>query len=396
MRVALVAEWIDAWRGGAERSTSQFMHHLMQRGVDLHLFTRSRPSPTPGLRVHTVRSASLSRTRQTISFTHRVDAMLRAVMLNEKRFDVIHAITPSRQAHIYQPRGGTVAESIQRNIALRTNGAARTWKRHANRFNFKQRYMLALERRMMADDGTPVIVAISDYVVDQLRRHYDVPNHRIRKVFNGVDSVAVSPQERAADRSSLRRDFGISDDEFMVLVVAHNFRLKGVVHVMEALAILLQRGVDDVRVVVVGKGDSKAWHTRAARMNIEKRLTFAGPTDRMSCFRHAADALVHPTFYDPCSRVVLEAMCSGLPCVTTRWDGASELVVEGVNGFILDDPKDAGAIADRILRLRDRESGVRSGHENREVAARVSMSGHVDVMMALYEEVAGGVSIACR
>ena len=54
MKVALVVEWLDSWRGGAETSTLQFLHHLMDRGVEVHVFTRSRPSPAPGLHVHTV------------------------------------------------------------------------------------------------------------------------------------------------------------------------------------------------------------------------------------------------------------------------------------------------------------------------------------------------------
>ncbi len=124
MKVALVAEWLDAWRGGAETSTLQFMHHLMDRGVELHVFTRSRPSPAPGLHVHTVSGAAMSRTRRSITFAHRVERRLKAEV-----FDVVHAISPIRKATIYQPRGGTVAESIDRNIALLGSGSARRLKR---------------------------------------------------------------------------------------------------------------------------------------------------------------------------------------------------------------------------------------------------------------------------
>ena len=44
---ALVSEWLDAWGGGAETSTLQFMHRLMDAGIEVHVFTRSRPSPLP-------------------------------------------------------------------------------------------------------------------------------------------------------------------------------------------------------------------------------------------------------------------------------------------------------------------------------------------------------------
>jgi UDP-glucose:(heptosyl)LPS alpha-1,3-glucosyltransferase len=388
VKVALVAEWLDAWRGGAEASTQQFMHHLMERGVDLHVFTRSRPSPTPHLHVHTIAGASMSRTRQSMTFAHRVEALVHA-----DSFDVIHAISPCVGADIYQPRGGTVAETIERNLATRRTAAARSLKRFANSFNFKQRYMLALERKILGEGDGPIVVAISDYVVRQLKEHYRLSDERIRKIYNGVDHDASTDVDRVRDRESIRGEFRITEDDHLVLLVAHNFRLKGVQRWMEALALLQQRGISNIRSLVIGKGDSRKWHRLAVRLGIDKSLTFTGPSDRVSGFLHAADALVHPTYYDPCSRVVLEAVAAGLPCITTRWDGASEVVENGVNGYVVDDPWNVQALADAVVRLQD--GGLR-----RDVAAKaagvsenVGMERHAVEMLALYDElqVAAGV-----
>ncbi len=381
MKIALVSEWVDAWRGGAETSTLQFIHWLMDRGVEIHLFTRSRPSPTPGLHVHTVSGAAMSRTRKTVTFMHRVDKLIKT-----QSFDVVHAISPCRTADLYQPRGGTVAESIERNIALRSNGAVRSFKRYLNHFNFKQRYMLAIERKLLGEADGPVVVAISDYVVSQLKRHYDVPDARIRKIYNGVDPTPVSEEDRERERTAVRREFGIAGDDCLVILIAHNFRLKGVESWMEALAKLLARGVRNVRSLVIGKGDAKRWHTAAARLGVDAHLTFTGPTDRVDAFRHAADLLVHPTFYDPCSRVVLESLADGLPCVTTRWDGASEMIEDGTSGFVLDDPRDVQTLADRVDALRDAALRRRFGEAARVAGEGITMARHAEKMFDLYEE----------
>ena len=103
MKVALVVEWLDPWRGGAETSTLHMIHHLREAGVELDVFTRSRPSPRPGLRVHSIAGSGASRLRANVTFAHRVERRLR-----EMRFDLVHAITPCKAADIYQPRGGTV------------------------------------------------------------------------------------------------------------------------------------------------------------------------------------------------------------------------------------------------------------------------------------------------
>jgi UDP-glucose:(heptosyl)LPS alpha-1,3-glucosyltransferase len=383
MKVALVSEWLDPWRGGAETSTLQFLHHLMDAGVEVHVITRSRPAPTPGLFVHCVAGASMSRMRNSVTFAHRVSGIIR-----EGSFDVVHAISPCRGADVYQPRGGTVAETIERNVALRESSSARRLKRYSGRLNLKQRYLLRAERKLFSGDG-PVVVAISDYVARQLREHYSLPADRVHRIYNGVDADPSSPAQRSEHRRDLRTEFRIAPDDLLVIVVAHNFRLKGVKRWMEALAMLLARGTSNVKSLALGRGDSPRWHRLADKLGLGGRLTFVGATDRVRAFFHAADVLVHPTYYDPCSRVVLEGMTSGLACITTRWDGASEMIQDGLNGFVLDEPTEVETLADIVDRLR-REPALRRriGAEAAKVAEAVSMGRHAKEMLALYEKLA--------
>ncbi|MEK7732036.1 MAG: glycosyltransferase family 4 protein, partial [Planctomycetota bacterium] len=233
----------------------------------------------------------------------------------------------------------------------------------------------------------PIVAAISDYVVRQLKQHYDLPDERIRRIYNGVDADRSTQIQRAVHRQAIRREFGIAPSDVLVLLVAHNFRLKGIHRWMQALASLLERGVGNVRSLVVGRGESPRWHRLAARLDIENRLTFVGPSERVGEFLHAADILVHPTYYDPCSRVVLEGMVAGVPCITTRWDGASEMIVDGTNGYVLDEPTDLVALAERVEQLCDAGLRKRIGQAASAVADRVSMSRHACEMVALYEEV---------
>lgn len=382
MKVALISEWLDAWRGGAETSTLQFLHHLMDAGLEMHVFTRSRPSPTPGLHVHSISGAAMSRTRRSITFAHRIEKRLK-----ENSFDIVHAITPCRYVDIYQPRGGTVAESIERNIALRHSGISQSFKRATNRFNLKQRYSLTLEKTLFNHPDGPTIVAISDYVVRQLKKHYRLPDHRIRKIYNGTNRDAANDQQRKTHRESLRQQFNIKENQLLVLMVAHNFKLKGVHRWMEAQAALMQRGVKNIHSLIIGKGDAPSWHRWAHQLGIHENLTFTGPSDRVGELYHAGDVLVHPTYYDPCSRVVLEAMTAGLPCIASPWDGASEMIEHGKNGFILSDPDDVVMLANLIEQLQDVALREKIGDSARKIHDQISMSRHAKEMIVLYEEI---------
>lgn len=383
MKVALVSEWLDPWRGGAETSTLQFLHHLMDAGVEVHVVTRSRPAPAPGLCVHTVAGASMSRMRNSVTFPRRVAGILR-----EQSFDVVHAISPCPGVDVYQPRGGTVAETIERNIALRESPSGRRFKRYASRLNLKQRFMLRTERKLFGGQG-PIIVAISDYVARQLEEHYSLSADRVRRIYNGVDADPSSESQRAEHRRDIRTEFRIAPDDLLVIAVAHNFRLKGVQRWMEALSALVRRGTPRVKSLVLGRGDSPSWHRQADRLGLCDHLTFVGATDRVRAFFHAADVLVHPTYYDPCSRVVLEGMTCGLPCITTRWDGAAEMIEPGRNGFILSEPTQVEELARIVEKLaKDQSLRRRIGSEATKVSADVSMERHAREMLSLYQELA--------
>jgi glycosyltransferase involved in cell wall biosynthesis len=95
----------------------------------------------------------------------------------------------------------------------------------------------------------------------------------------------------------------------------------------------------------------------------------------------AADLFVLPTHYDPFGLVIIEAMASGLPVITTSRAGATEIMADGVDGLVLDDPDDAVALANSVMDLlgapeRRQAMGVAAretvlNYDWRRVAARI-------------------------
>ena len=77
---------------------------------------------------------------------------------------------------------------------------------------------------------------------------------------------------------------------------------------------------------MAGSSDTAAFERLARRLKITDRVRFAGYCADMRNGYFAADFFVHPTFYDPCSLVVMEALACGLPVVTTRYNGAAEIM----------------------------------------------------------------------
>ena len=104
-------------------------------------------------------------------------------------------------------------------------------------------------------------------------------------------------------------------------------------------------------------------------------------------FYHAADICVHPTYYDPCSRVVLEALSAGVPCITTRYNGAAEVIRNGVHGYVLDSPDDVAGLALTIRRLGDPKRRKACAAAAEQLRPRLSMQRHAAATLRLYKEI---------
>lgn len=380
MRVAIVIERIETWRGGAETSTLEFAHLLAGRGLDVTLYTSTRAISPPDLQIVTVPVTATPRPLKTARFLTKT-----AARIARASYDIVHAITPIPTADVYQPRGGLIRETVARNVAMRPDQARRTLKRFLAAFNIKQRTLLELEDRVMRPGG-PAIACVSNYVARQVREHYALADDRIRIIFNGVQITPAAPEQRAADRHEIRERYRVPEDALLLLCIAHNFRLKGVGPLLHSVARLVVAGFRGLRVLIVGRDDPGPMAEVARKLDIADLVTFVGPTERVAAFYHAADACVHPTYYDPCSRVVLEALSRGVPCITTLLNGASEVMLDGVHGFVIPGPDDSQLLADRIGRMRDPALLAQMSAAAGALAPRLTMTRHVDQMIEFYDQ----------
>ncbi len=385
MKVALIIERIETWRGGAETSTMQFAGHLARLGCEVHIVTGTYMPSTPDVRIVPIHVGRFLKSWRTLLFARRAAAHVRAA-----DYDIVHAITPCLDVDVYQPRGGTVPEMLARNLAICPTNGRRALKRAAQWFRLKYHMLKRLERRLLNRRPPPAVIAISRYVTDQLDRHYAFDSDRIHEIFNGIDPDEADTAQRREDRQTIRRHYGLDDDDLVLLCVANNFKLKGVARAIEALRVLedgaelLRSGGGKAKLVVVGGGNPVRYVRLADRLGLADRVVFAGTSDRTWAFFHAADMLLHPTYYDPCSRVVLEALSAGLPVITTRFNGAAERIQDGIHGYVVDAPGDVEAIADRVRRLNDDTHRHACARQAATAVEGISMREHADRAHALY------------
>jgi UDP-glucose:(heptosyl)LPS alpha-1,3-glucosyltransferase len=189
-------------------------------------------------------------------------------------------------------------------------------------------------------------------------RLYGVPGHLLHVVPHGYDSATFSPARRAARRESARAELGVAADDVVVLMVANEWHRKGLGVLLEAVA---AAGDPRLRIDLVGAKAPDDYRPLAHRLGLTDRLHWHGPTPDVARFHAAADVFALPTTYEPFGLVIIEAMGSGLPVITPRLAGAAEAITDGVDGLLLDDPRDTAQLSAHLTRLLDPGERERMG-----------------------------------
>jgi UDP-glucose:(heptosyl)LPS alpha-1,3-glucosyltransferase len=264
------------------------------------------------------------------------------------------SLNTTAPAAVVQPRGGTVRETLQQNLAAEPSALVRALRRLAQAMHGKRRALLSLERRTMADPRVRCFAALSGYVVEQFERHYGIGPERIRLIPNAVDAPAMGEADRASRREAVRSQLGLNEATVAYLFSAYNPKLKGAYPLLEAWAKV--RGEQCEAVLVMTGRITPKLRRRAERLGVSGSIRWVGATEAMAGLYCAADVLVHPTFYDPASRVVIEALRYGVPAITTRFNGAADLLLgpdTTWRGWVVARPDDVEALARAMAELAD-------------------------------------------
>ena len=382
MKVAFLIERLDSRRGGMETSATEFLTELALLGPEIHVVTQIASPEFSIAPVHQLGVRGIGRTAHYRNFVRGADEFLK-----NGHWDVIHAVMPCLNCNLYQPRSGITQEALNRTIAVRKNWLTRSLRKVGAALNSKQRLLQKLEHQLLTREKPPMVAALSHFMRRQLESFYALPKEKLRDVFNGVTVPLPGEAERKAIREKLRREFGLSETNSIALFAGHNFRRKGLPKILEALA---KPQAQNWRLLVAGKDSPTHYQKLAHRLGVASRVQFLGSRSDVRQLYLAADVCVLPSYYDPCSRTVLEAMSLGVPCIATVFDGSSECITHGENGFVLRSPNDVEELATHLCALEDRSTQIKMSEKAVAFREKLSMRRHAQEIFSLYQIITKG------
>ncbi len=328
MKIAFCIENFITTRGGAEQYVHDLSLLLTERGHEVHIYTmKSRRRSQGKLHIHMVNIFSGPRFIRTISFALRCRREVTTL-----EFDIIHSFGRTWGMDIFQPLGGSQMAGLVGNLRSIPNPLRRYLKVVTYILSFRRMAYFLVEKIQIKE--TKIVIAISAMVKKDLIHYCRLSSDKVRIVRNGVDLKRFHPDNRGKFREDTRRELGLMEEDIFILFVAHNFRLKGLQTLIRALKHIQNICPDcEFKVGVLGAGKVKKYTAYARKMGVVDRIIFISNSDTPSHYYAGADISVHPSFYDPSALVVLEAMASGLPVITTTYCGTSEIIEEGKEGF---------------------------------------------------------------
>ena len=260
-------------------------------------------------------------------------------IIREGGYDIIHCHTPV---------GAAVARLAARKA--RKNGSKVIYTAHG--FHFYKgapwlNWLVYFPVEWLLSPLTDVLITINREDYERAKRLL-----RAKKVvyIPGVGIDTARFRGNAEKGAALRRELGIPDEAAVLLSVGDLNKNKNHRAVLEALARMENR---NLHYVVCGRGPLKEeLETFAREKGLADRVRFMGYRDDIPAFYAMADVFVFPSFREGLSVSVMEAMASGLPIVCSRIRGNTDMVEDGVNGYLME-PGNPDSIAGALRRLED-------------------------------------------
>jgi len=308
LKVCIAIEKFDPHVGGAERYCWDLAHFLSQKGHDVAIICMKAAIPdTDAIIISLVKPFKFPQFLRHLSFSllHYFKAI--------KMSDYIHfCVGNTFYMDIYQPHGGLHRAWFLRET-LRHPAGIRSICRVLKYMNPKDIVQRLLEWWTFKITK-PEVIAISNMVAEDVQFWFGYPKSKVHLLPNGIDVKKFTP-DNIRHRDKIRSRYKIEQSDFVFLFMANNLALKGFDVLISATRSLNNL---PVKVLVIGPYNRKI--KRKAK-GLSNRIIFGGRANDPELIYPACDCLVHPSFYDACSLVVLEALASGIPVITTKANG---------------------------------------------------------------------------
>jgi UDP-glucose:(heptosyl)LPS alpha-1,3-glucosyltransferase len=383
MRIALCHDYIDPSRGGCETYIVDLANRLASDGHEVTLIARrvERGRLHPAVLTHLVDFPAYPRFLKPYRYTRVLQSHL-----SRFRYDVSVGFDKCWGVDILFPQGGLHSASARANLCKDRSPTLRLLRAFAQLLDPAKRAYARIEQIQYVLVPPRRIIVNSQMTANHFRQQLRIAPAQISVIHSAISPQRFNLAIKQDSRQEWRRRLSIADAVPLGLFLATNYRLKGLEPLIHSLTYLPTD--QPFQLLVAGNNRFAPYLRLARRLGVDHRLHFIGHCADTQHLYFAADLLIHPTFYDPCSLVALEAIYCGLPVITTRMNGAAELLNPQCS-MVIDDPHDHPSLARAIVELVAAPARLNAAKYAARLAASAwTFNHHYQRILAVFTEVA--------
>ncbi|WP_281646426.1 glycosyltransferase family 4 protein [Parendozoicomonas sp. Alg238-R29] len=321
--------------GGLQRDFLRIAKVCQQSGHEITVYTMSWEGERPnGFEIHTHRPFSFTAQTRNNRFQSWIESQL-----SEKPADVVVGFNKMPGLDVYY-----AADTCFEHKATTLR---KSWYKYSSRY----RHFSANERAVFGAESNTVSLLISANEKAIFQKHYGTPDHRLHLLPPGISRDRQRPENADAIHAEFRKEFGITDDEHLVLMVGSGFKTKGVDRSLLAIKGLPEDLRNNTRLFIIGQDDPRRFKAQAKTLGISNQVTFFQGRDDIPRFLVGADLLIHPAYNENTGTVLLEALVAGLPVLCTDICGYAHYITDADAGDVAPSPFSQNDLNSRLVAM---------------------------------------------
>ena len=345
--------------GGLQRDFMRIAHEAYRRGYDILIYATAWEGERPEhFQVVIIDAPGVSNHSRYLSFSERMheDARWRqpAAIVGFNRMPGLDVYYAADSCFEHKARN------------MRTAMYRRTER---------YRVMSAFERAVFGEQSDTDIMLIAQSQREQFQRYYQTPDERLTMLPPGVSKDRMRGDHWQEQRQAVRAEFGIGDDENLLLLVGSGFVTKGLDRALVLLSSLPASLQSITKLLVIGEDNPRQFLRQARALGVEHLLIIVKGRDDIPAVLQGADLMVHPAYMESGGMVLVEAIIAGLPVIASGVCGFAHFITEAQAGVVLDEPFDQAQLNQTVIDVLQNpaqradwsKNGVRFGQENEQL-----------------------------
>lgn len=308
--------------GGLQRDFLSIAKACQQRGHTITVFVMNWEGMIPeGWIVSTIPTKGLTNHRKCFDYTRQLKKKLKEI-----QFDCVIGFNKMPGLDIYFAADGCYQAKVRRE--------------HNALYRLTTRYRayLKLEKSVFDKNNRSQILILNENEKLNFNRLYKTPLDRFYLLPPHLDEDRIATPDANLISDELRDEFSVDHHDYLLLMVASDFKTKGLERGIRAIASLPKEMMAKLHFFILGEGQVLPYRALAKKLKIDHRVVFLGSREDVVRFYMAADMLLHPAHNENAGKVLLEALGCGLPVLTTDICGYAHHIQRAGAGLVLSSP----------------------------------------------------------